>query len=123
MIRHSLAGLCRRLASWLEPSPIEEAIRRADDARAIRMEFERQMRVRRVPRLRTSSGIGGKGDRARREFPIVRNKRKARRTSTAFLCCVVRSGKIWRHDDAVRATFSLPFASLLLSREGQRGPA
>ena len=48
MIRHFLAGLCRRLASWLEPSPIEEAIRRADDARAIRMEFERQMHVRRA---------------------------------------------------------------------------
>ena len=49
MIRHSLARLCRRLASWLELAierapQIEEAIRRADDARAIRMEFERQMR-------------------------------------------------------------------------------
>ena len=48
MIRCSLARLCRRLASWLEPSPIEEAIRRADDARAIRHEFERQMRGRRT---------------------------------------------------------------------------
>ena len=44
MIRRSLADLCRRLASWLEPSPIEEAIRRADDARAIRMEFEEAIR-------------------------------------------------------------------------------
>ena len=44
MIRRSLAHLCRRLASWLEPSPIEEAIRRADNARAIRMEFEDAIR-------------------------------------------------------------------------------
>jgi hypothetical protein len=56
MIRRSLADLCRRLASWLEPSPIEEAIRhaddairRADDARAIRMEFERQTRPHLTP--------------------------------------------------------------------------
>ena len=49
MIRRSLADLCRRLASWLEPSPIEEAIRRADDARAIRAEFERQVRPHLTP--------------------------------------------------------------------------
>jgi hypothetical protein len=49
MIRRSLADLCRRLASWLEPSPIEEAIRRADDARAIQMEFERQVRPHLTP--------------------------------------------------------------------------